>query len=48
MEQIVFEDDMLKESKIWKKPMVCFLILTTIFVPLIYWGSLTNIPVNLP
>ncbi|MBR3609241.1 MAG: anion permease [Bacteroidales bacterium] len=24
------------------------LIITTIFVPLIYWGSLTNIPVNLP
>ena len=40
MDRIVFEDDMLKESKIWKKPMVCFLILSTIFPLALIWNDI--------
>lgn len=37
---IIIKDDMLKESKVWKKPMIIFLVLSVLFPLVLIWKNI--------
>ena len=43
MENIIINDSMVKESKIWKTPMIIFYILATIFPLVLIWKDIKTI-----
>ena len=37
---IIIKDDMIKESKVWKNPMIIFFVLATLFPLVLIWNNI--------
>ena len=41
---IIIKDDMVKESKAWKNPMIIFFVLATLFPLVLIWNNIKTNP----
>ena len=39
---VIIKDDMVKESKLWKKPMIIFFVLAALFPLVLIWNDIEN------
>ena len=40
---IIIKDDMVKESKVWKNPMIIFFVLAALFPLVLIWNNIKTI-----